>query len=149
MEVYLKEKYINEAAIRRINLSLKEKFGANSADIFISDAFLKDEAEFFNSDPEGMKQIPDFKRPLTPEILTKTFIWYQPGFFQLKISGCVDPTRAINAVAVCNWIKKSQLRYIDTEKSSNYQARILHQYLDYYFTEGGYDLKTIWKMPGK
>jgi hypothetical protein len=147
MEVYLKKKYINEATIQKINLSLKEKFGANSTDIFISEAYLKDEAEFFNSDPEGMKQLPDFKRPLTPQILSNYFIWYQAGFFQFKISGCVDPARAVNAVAVCHWIKKSQLRYIDTEKSSNFQPRILHQYLDHYFTEGGYDLQAIWKIP--
>lgn len=147
MQVQLKEKYTNNATIEKINLSLNEKFGASDSTIFVSEAWLKDEAEFFNSDPEGIKQIPHFKRPITPEFLTKTFIWYQPGFFQIKLSGSVDLERAINAVAVCNWIKKSQLRYINTEKSSNYQPRILHQYLDHYFTESGYDLKAIWKIP--
>lgn len=69
MTVALKEKYVNDLFIQLLNEELTSRFGANTGVKFITWQYLEEEADYINNHPEGLKQLPDWKRPITKETL--------------------------------------------------------------------------------
>lgn len=147
MTVVLKKAYRQDAFIHALNRELAERFGAEISPVFNSWQFLQEEADFFNTDPEGKTQIPHWPRPVTKEALHDNFFWYRMGEFSFKLSGGGTATEAKDAVAVCKWLVQTECRYIDKKHSENYTPDIVQQYLNNLFEEEGYDLNKLWELP--
>lgn len=149
MIVVLADEYKNDVFINQLNKELFETYGANNSEKFNSWRYLQEEADYMNNDPEGKKQVPHWKRPITKECLHKNCFWLRMGEFHLKISGGPTAEEAIDAVAVSKWIVRTKGRYINKKECSNYTIKIVKEYLNDTLMEGGYDIKKIWKFPSK
>ncbi len=146
MIVVLADEYKNDAFIIQLNKELFEIYGANNSEKFNSWQYLQEEADYINKHPEGKKQLPDWKRPITKEALHKNFFWFRMGEFHFKLSGGATAEQARDAVAVCKWIVRTKGRYINKKECSDYKVKIVKEYLNYIFEEAGYDLKELWKF---
>jgi len=105
MTVVLKPEYQTDEFLEQLNQTLVDEFGGNTGIKFNTRKFLQEEADFMNTDPEGIAQAPHFRRPISVETLHNSFFWLRIGEFHCKIS-CPDGVAdARNAVAVCKWIK--------------------------------------------
>ena len=147
MTVVLKQAHQNDLFINDINMQLNESFDAIGSIHFITWQYLQSEADFMNTDPEGLQQIPHIERPITAIWLHTNFFWYRVGEFAFKLSGCSEVQEAFNAVAVCKWLSKTRCKYIDKSKSDNYQPAIVADYLNHLFVETGHDPFLVWNMP--
>ena len=144
MIVVLKEPYKREPFIEDLNNLLADKFGSNTGVKFVTKKYVQEDADFINKDSEGVKQLPDWKRPVSAADLEQNFFWYRTGEFHFKTSGGPTSDEARDAVAICKWILKTRGHYIERGLSANYGKRILRQYLDEIFSEAGYDLGRLW-----
>lgn len=147
LSVRLKQDFINDLSIKKINEQLVNSYGATERVKFNPSYFIDEEADFLNNDPEGKKQAPHLKRPLTREFLSHNFFWFRSGELHIKISGGTDLEAARDAVAVCKWIIHTKGWYIDRSNSSNYSRATIAQYLNYIFKEADHSLKDVWAMP--
>jgi hypothetical protein len=146
MTIVLKEEYKNDIFIEQLNETLVKEYGANTYPKFNPWYELQTEADYFNKNPEGKKQLPDWKRPITAKRLSKNFFWFTNGIFSTKLSGGTTSDEGRDAVAVCKWIVKTNQRYINAEESSNYDQETVAEYLNEAFKEDGYDLTLLWEM---
>lgn len=142
----LKEENRNDLFIFQLNKELKNTYGANTCTKFNPWYEIQQEADFMNKDPEGKKQCPGLKRPVTPKHLSTNFFWFTNGVFSIKLSGGTTADEGKDAVAICKWIIKTQSQYIDTEQSDNYDKETVSQYLNSVFMEAGYNLDELWKI---
>ncbi|MCJ8208129.1 hypothetical protein MUY27_00320 [Mucilaginibacter sp. RS28] len=148
MTVVLKKQYQNEAFIAALNDDLIAIYGAETGVAFNTWAYLQEEADFMNTDPEGLRQLPDWKRPISKEQLSKNFFWLRFGEFAFKLSGGGSTAaEAQQAVAVSKWIAHTNARYIDKNKSEKFTTAIVASYFNAVFKEAGYDLKILWQLP--
>jgi hypothetical protein len=145
MSVVLNDEFKNDRLIADLNIQLFAKFGSNFGEKFLTWRFLQEEADYLNTHPEGLLEIPDWKRPITKEQLSGNFFWFRHGEFWFKLSGGRTSDEARDAVAVSKWIQHTKGRYIDRKQSSNYEPAIVREYLDHIFWEDGYDLKVLWE----
>ena len=145
MTVILKEQYRTDTFQEELNQTLFDAFGANNGVKFKTRKFLQEEADYMNTDPEGLAQVPHFQRPITVETLSN-FFWMRTGEFHFKLSCPESAREARDAVAICKWIIKTRGKFIDKRWSSNYDAATLKQYLNHLFIEEGYDLEQLWKV---
>jgi hypothetical protein len=95
---------------------------------FVTREQLIEDARFMNEDPEGLKQCPHFKRPITWNFLEENFIWFRLGFFQCKLSGGTEEEELKQCLIVAKWISKNK-NLIDLSKSSNYTSNFIKTYL--------------------
>lgn len=146
MIVVLKPQYNNDGHMVRLNKQLQEEFGAATAQVFNTWKFLQEEADFMNHDPEGLRQIPDWKRPITPLQLHNNFFWLRVGELHIKLSACSDMDKARNAIAVCKWVIKTKGLYIKKAASSNHSKKIVAEYLNHIFKEQGCNLSKLWQQ---
>ena len=86
LTVALKKEYLNDRFIEDLNDELTKLFGANNSVKFNTWNYLQEEADYMNSDPEGLKQLTYWKRPITKEMLAENFFWYRYGDFTFKLS---------------------------------------------------------------
>lgn len=148
MTVVLKKDYHNDLFIQTLNDELTSQYGSNTGVKFNTWTYLQEEADYLNIHSEGIKQVPHIPRPITKEYLEQNFFWYRYANFSFKLSGgASNSDEARDAVAVCKWIRQTNRKYIDVNKSENYQEVTVAGYLNYYFEEAGYDLDKIWKLP--
>ncbi len=147
MTVVLKEGHRSDVFIQLLNEDLLTRFGANTCLKFNSWEYLQGEADYINNHPEGIKQLPDWKRPITKEALHRNFFWFRNGAFSFKLSGGGTADEARDAVAVCKWLMATKCKYIDKATSENYSKEIVQQYLDYLFEEDGYNMTALWELP--
>lgn len=145
MTVVLKKHYMNDLFISSLNEELAAKFGANTGVKFNTPAYVREEVDFMNYDPEGLKQVPHWKRPITIEVLQTNAFWLRIGEFSFKLSAAEGAVPALDAVAICKWLIKTKCRYIDRVASDNYDLKIVREYLDWVFKEEGYDLNKLWE----
>jgi hypothetical protein len=145
MSVVLKDEFKNDRFIADLNRQLSAKFGSNVGEKFLTWQFLQEEADYLNTHSEGLLEMPDWKRPITKEQLSRNFFWFRHGEFGFKLSGGGTSDEARDAVAVCKWIQHTNGRYIDRKQSDNYKPAIVREYLDHIFWEDGYDLKVLWE----
>jgi len=145
MSVVLKEQHKTEEFIEKLNQTLFDSFGANNGSPFPTRKYVQEEADFMNSDPEGLKQFPEWDRPISADRLIKNFFGFRIGEFHYKISSAGEAKRARSAIAICKWIIQTNSKFIDIEMSENYSRSILEEYLNHVFQEEGYDLKKLWK----
>lgn len=123
--IYARLKNKDEETIERANRSA-QKAGIPTPTykgilygFFTSRAMLEEDARFMNEDEEGLTQLPHFKRPITPEMLTKSFFWYEIGCGVIKITGC-DDKRQKEVDLVRKWLRSKDAReLIDWENSDN------------------------------
>jgi hypothetical protein len=146
MTVVLKSQYKTTQFIESVNQLLSDSFGANIDTHFIHEKFLQEEANYMNTDPEGLLQLPHFPRPITVSTLASNFFWFRIGEFTYKLSGSPTAVEARDAVAVCKWIIKTKRDYIDTSRSENFSRNIVATYLNPVFADEGYDLASVWKI---
>ena len=144
MTVVLKEQYQTDELIKRINEDLLS-FGAPGRQRFNPWYFLQEEADFINEDPEGLKQLRDWERPVTPRQLSENFFWLCHGTFSMKLSGSPTLGEALDAIAVSKWIAVTRKKYINTHCSEHYERPILSEYLNDILIEEGLDLSVAWK----
>lgn len=149
MKVILKAKHKNDGFIRELNNELIEVYGANSWHKFNPWYYLQEEADFMNTDQEGLQQIPEWKRPITPERLSNNFFWFIHGEFHFKLSGGVTLDEATDAIAIAKWIVATEAKYINSRESYNYDLDTVKQYLNYIMEEAGYDLNVLWEITKK
>ncbi|WP_413670129.1 hypothetical protein ACEN9X_09420 [Mucilaginibacter sp. Mucisp86] len=148
MTVVLKGDYRNDKFIDKLNEDLFKFFGSNNDTKFNPWHFLQEEADYMNTDPEGLIQLKDWKRPISKEALEANFFWLKHGEFSFKLSGGgSDSDEARDAVAVCKWIRKTRSQFIDEKASFNYSMGTVQSYLNYVFEDAGYDLKKLWQLP--
>lgn len=146
MEVALKAKYKNDRFIQTLNEELTKVYGADTWHKFNPWYYLQEEADFMNTDPEGLKQIPEWKRPIKPEQLSNNFFWFKHGEFHFKLSGGSTSDEARNAIAVTKWIVATERKYINSKESENYDLETVKQYLNCVMEEAGYDLNKLWEI---
>lgn len=146
MTVVLKEECKNDNFIKQLNEELIKKYGATLYHKFNPWYLLQQEADYINKNPEGKKQLPDWKRPITAERLSKNFFWFTNGVFWIKLSGGTTSEEGRDAVAVCKWIIQTEQEYIDVGQSSNYDQETVAEYLNEAFKEDGYDLTLLWEI---
>ena len=147
LTVALKKEYLNDRFIEDLNDELTKLFGANNSVKFNTWNYLQEEADYMNSDPEGLKQLTYWKRPITKEMLADNFFWYRYGEFTFKLSGCTSSDEARDEVAICKWVIKTKYKFLNKEKSDNCSSGIIRSYLDNLFIEAGYDIAELWKIP--
>jgi hypothetical protein len=147
MTVVLQKDYHGEAAINKINNDLFLYFGANHGVHFGTRQQLQQETDYLNQHPDGLKQLPGWKRPISAMELEQAAHWLRIGEFSFKISAVETTDEARDAVAVCKWIMATKGKYIVPRRSSNYQQRIIQQYLHPLFIDEGFDLKLLWEPP--
>ncbi|WP_199119909.1 hypothetical protein [Pedobacter sp. ASV28] len=147
MTVVLRENLRYDAFAKLVNKKLVVSYGAKNDLNFNTWEYLQREADFMNADPEGLGQLPHFKRPITKETLHNNFFWLRVGEFSFKLSGTSNPIEALDAIAVCKWIMATKASYIDKKMSFNYNKRKVASYLTPLFEEEGYDLKKLWELP--
>jgi hypothetical protein len=146
MTVVLKPQYKTTQFIESVNQLLSDSFGANIGTHFDHEKFLQEEADYMNTDPEGLLQLPHFSRPITVSTLANNFFWFRIGEFTYKLSGSPSAVEARDAVAVCKWIIQTKRAYIDTNQSENFSRKIVTSYLNPVFEDEGYNLTAVWKM---
>lgn len=146
MKVALKAKYKNDRFIQRLNEELTAVYGADTWHKFNPWYNLQEDADFMNTDPEGLAQIPEWKRPITPERLSNNFFWLKHGEFHFKLSGGPTADEAQEAIAVAKWIAATERKYINSKASDSYDLETVKQYLNYVMEEAGYDLNKLWEI---
>ncbi|WP_316835047.1 hypothetical protein [Pedobacter nutrimenti] len=146
MTVVLKEQHKNDFFIDLLNQELTDNYGANTCSKFASWQDLKEDVDYINFHPEGLKQLTDCKRPLTMKQLQENFYWFRVGEFSFKLSGDCTCDDSRDAVAVCKWLSQTKCKYIDKRQSSTYSKKIVSQYFNPLFEEEGYDLQLLWKQ---
>lgn len=146
MTVVLRSQYRTTQFIESVNQLLSDSFGANIGCHFKHEKFLQEEADYLNTDPEGLLQLPHFSRPITVSTLANNFLWFRMGEFTCNLSGSPTVVEATDAVAVCKWIIKTKRDYIDTSRSENFSRNIVATYLNPVFADDGYDLASVWKI---
>lgn len=144
MTVVLKAAHRNDLFISLLNQQLAREFGGNVGTTFVTQQYVEQEADFINTDPEGLKQLPHWKRPVTAAQLSRNFFWYRIGEFSFKLSGCSGSDEARDAIAVCKWIQQTKGRYIELKASENYRPAVVREYLDHLFSEAGYSIDSLW-----
>jgi len=148
MTVVLNEPFKNETFIQELNIELALRYGAINKNLFVSWKYLEEEADYINNTPDGQKQLPHFPRPITKEALNENFFWYRYGQYTCKLSGGGTTVQeAIDAIAVCNWIRKTKGKHINKVYSNNYSKAIVGEYLNYLFVDAGINLEKIWQLP--
>ncbi|MCX2429871.1 hypothetical protein [Pedobacter sp. GR22-10] len=145
MTVELKEKYKTEIFIQLLNMELAAQYGGNIGTTFNTWEHLEEQADYINHDAEGLKQLPDWKRPISAQQLHRNFFWLRFGSFSFKLSGEGNSDEARDAVAVSKWIENTEAKFINLSASDNYSQEIVKEYLNYIFEEAGYDLSELWK----
>lgn len=147
MTVVLRDEFKNGTFIRLLNGTLVQEYGANTTyPKFNPWYFLQEEADYINKDHKGKKQLPDCKRPITAERLSKNFFWLANGVFSIKLPGGTTADEGRDAVAVCKWIIKTNHVYIDVGKSFDYDQQTVAEYLNEVFREEGYNLTQLWEI---
>lgn len=146
IKVVLKRAYKNDLFILVLNEVLVLRFGANDWDKFNPWYLLDSEANFMNTHPEGLKQIPDWKRPIKAETLSKNFFWFTNGEFTMKLSGETTIEDAIDVISVAKWIAFTKRKYIDQKQSHDYDFKTLKQYLNYLFEDQGITTDDLWTI---
>ena len=126
MGTYIYARLINksEDSIIKANESIKAfgfptpEFSGVPYGFFTSRAKLEEDAKFLNEDPEGLKQVQHWKRPITVEALQQLF-WNEIGCGVIKITGC-DDERQDMVNLVRNWLNSADgKRMVDFEHSDN------------------------------
>lgn len=145
MKVVLKRVYKNDLFILVLNQELK-LYGANDWDKFNPWYLLDAEASYMNNHPDGLKQLSDWKRPISAEKLSQNFFWFSYGEFTAKISGGSTVEEAIDIIAVAKWIAHTKCKYIDKKESHDYDFKTLKQYLNYLFEEQGIATEDLWTI---
>ena len=120
MIVVLRDRYKTETFIEETNKHLIQQFGAPAGVHFVSRQFVQGEADYINTDPKGLKQIPHFSRPVTPETLSNCFFWYRIGEFHAKINS-LEQKQALAAIAISKWITQTKGRFIAKIHSMDYK----------------------------
>lgn len=122
--IYARLKNKDEKTIKQANESIEkhsyptEIYNGVLFGFFTSMEMLKEDARCMNEDPEGLKQAPHFKRPITPDFLQQ-FFWNEIGCGVIKISGC-DDERQKHVDIVRNWLRTKDAKIlIDFKKSDN------------------------------
>jgi len=144
MSVVLKQPFQADEFIKRLNKDLLS-YGAPERQRFNPWYFLREEADFMNTETEGLKQLPHWRRPITPEQLSENFFWLRHGEFSMKLSGSPTPEEAREAIAVSKWIAATKEEFIHTLYSENYERPVLSRYLNDILTGEGLDLSEVWK----
>ena len=88
---------------------------------FTTHEMLEEDARYMNEDPEGLKQSPDSKRPITVKWLSQ-FFWNEIGTYHLKISAAYAHELK-KIIAIRNYCRDNN--YLDQKLSEN------HHELDY------------------
>lgn len=146
MKVILKAKHKNDRFIDRLNWKLTEAYAANTTHKFNPWHYLQQEADYMNTNPEGLKQLPHWERPITPHRLSSNFFWLTHGEFHFKLSGEVTSDEARDAIAVAKWVAATDKKYINSLASDNYDLDTVKQYINNIMKEDGYDLKKLWQI---
>jgi hypothetical protein len=94
---------------------------------FLTTEALEQDARFLNEDPEGLKQVTHFKRPISIEFL-QTFFWNKIGLYCIKLSGGSPKENLLQALIVAKWAAKNK-HLIDQEKSSHHTPQIVRSYI--------------------
>ena len=134
-EVQLKN--TSEKNIKGINEELKqlgyigETYNGIYYGAFNTLETLKEDVRFMNNDPEGLKQAPDFKRPITLKLLQSLAFWKKIGFCQYKLSGGIEehPEEVHNLHIIAKYIQANP-EVINTKKSSNYDMQTVMYYIE-------------------
>lgn len=147
MTVVLLPEYKKDRIIHKINDILYKHFGSTTEEPFYTTSAQRREIRYLNEDPEGLKQVSDWPRPITASILEKQAFWYRVGEFSLKLSGGSTSLDAMDAIAVCKWIQLTKGHYINARLSSHYDPTTIADYLKDQLTEEGFDLLHIWQLP--
>ncbi|WP_345201516.1 hypothetical protein [Chryseobacterium ginsengisoli] len=145
MTVVLKKEYQDDEFIKELNRQLTDEFGADDCPKFNPWYALQKDADYMNNDPDGLKEVPDWKRPITATKLSKNFFWLTHGEFSFKLSGCPTLEEAREAIAVCKWLIETNNYFIEAEKSDNYDKETVAEYLNYIFEEAGHTIDKIWE----
>ena len=127
---YLKDK--SEENILKMNDILEKKgikteihngvkYGA-----FVSLAQLTEDTRFMNEDTEGLKQVPHWQRPITPERLQDMF-WNKLGLYCVKLSGGKDGS-VEQAMIMAKFIR-SHRSLFDLKECTNHTVEKVSSYL--------------------
>lgn len=144
MTVVLKKQYQNDLFIIALNAELEQKYGADSRPKFNPTYYVRQDADYFNSDPVGILEAPHIKRPITEAFLRKNFYWYRYGTFSFKLSDSFTVSEAKDAIAVAKWIMATNGKYINSKCSRDYTKDILDQYLLPYSIDLNVELESLW-----
>lgn len=123
---------ISDKNIKKVNQEIiaegykHEVFNGVVYGAFISFEQLEEDARFMNEDAEGLKQQPDWKRPITPEKLSQ-FFWMKPGTFNMKLSPGLSEEDYNQCIAVAYWCKSFPNR-INQNESSNFSLETVKKY---------------------
>jgi hypothetical protein len=148
LTVVLRTQYKNDLFIDQTNQELIERFGAPAStpkgQPFVSTEYVEQQAAFLNTDPEGMRQMLHFHRPIQPDTLSANFFAYRIGECHIQLNYPEkDPSLA--AVAISRWITATDGAFIAKNHSFNYTEKILRESLTYAFREWGLDPGQVWK----
>lgn len=96
---------------------------------FVTNEQLEEDARFMSEDPEGLRQCPGTKRPITPETIEGMAFWLKRGQFYLKLSGGTANEELEQALFVAKWAELNPDK-INTEESNNFTVEKVSSYLE-------------------
>lgn len=97
--------------VERVNQELNKlgvkvkKYNGVPYGAFVTMRQIEEDARYMNEEPEGLKQAPDWPRPIKPEALQQVF-WNKIGLFCLKLSGGRTDQELTIALVVALYMRK-------------------------------------------
>lgn len=147
MTVVLKREYRTNEYIEKLNYYLyNHLFASGDHPLFNSWKYLQGEANYFNFDKDGLKEMTHFPRPITKKFLSDNFFWFRHGQYCEKISGEPDTLALLDILAVCKWISQTNGEFIDKNKSKNYDKKTIKNYLFHQYKLIGMSDKANWNF---
>ena len=123
----------SDVNIKSINSEL-EKLGFNTKynhgiqyGAFTTKEQLLEDVRYMNEDPEGLKQCPNIKRPITYEWFEDVF-WNKLGSFVWKLSASPDED-ILQILIVAQWAYKNQNK-VNQKESDYYDIGFVKSYLE-------------------
>jgi len=120
---------VQESQIELINQELETKgylvdvHNGISYGAFFTQKMIQKDLRYMNEDPEGLKQVPHWTRPITAECLQENCFWIRHRQFCTKF-GSQDDERKILLVA--NWAACNK-ELIGDERSDNWTEQALKE----------------------
>jgi hypothetical protein len=130
--MYCQLKNTSESHIKDCNEQLR-KLGFESKvfngilyGAFVTREQLDEDSRFMNKDPEGLKQCPHFKRPIT-HVFLQEFFWNRIGLCCIKLSSS-EESELRQALIVAKWANKNN-ELINHKESNHYKPSEVKYYL--------------------
>lgn len=137
MTIQLKDKYIQDKTLDKINEQLKAVYNYRFDFAFNSSKSLRNSCDYFNNSPEGKNVRTDLKRPVKPiTLILDSPNWFRLGYAEIKISSLEGEDEAMSVIALGKWARDNA-SMIDKTNSGNYDMLEVIDRTEYIIEELG------------